>query len=93
MIRSLPALSLGHRSGSTTLPSPCSEGLISLEAPSRVAGSIVSSSASLILFMLVFTIRSGDPGQAAPPGVGRAVLFEPVWLDWTVPRPTEDTVM
>lgn len=58
----------------------------------QVAGSILSS-ASLILFMLVFTIWSGVPGQAAPPGVGRAVLFEPVRLDSTVPRPTEDTVM
>lgn len=57
-----------------------------------MAGSILSS-ASLILFMLVFTIWSGVPGQAAPPGVGRAVLFEPVRLDSTVPRPTEDTVM
>lgn len=58
----------------------------------QVAGSILSL-ASLILFMLVFTIWSGVPGQAAPPGVGRAVLFEPVRLDSTVPRPTEDTVM
>lgn len=29
---------LGYSSGSTTLPSPCPEGLISLEAPVRVAG-------------------------------------------------------
>lgn len=57
-----------------------------------MAGSILSS-VSLILFMLVFTIRSGVPGQAAPPGVGRAVLCEPLRLDSTVPRPTEDTVM
>lgn len=83
---------LGHSSGSTTQPPTCPVGLVSLEAPSRVAGPI-QSSASLILFMLVFTIWSGVPGQAAPPGVGRAVLFEPVRLDSTVPRPTEDTVM
>uniref|UniRef100_A0A8C2M9G5 Uncharacterized protein n=1 Tax=Cricetulus griseus TaxID=10029 RepID=A0A8C2M9G5_CRIGR len=83
---------LGYSSGSTTLPRPCSEGLISLEAPSRMAGSVLSL-ASLVLFMLVFTIRSGVSGQAAPPGVGRVVLCEPLWLDSTVPRPTEDTVM
>lgn len=95
MVCSLPASPwgvLGHSSGSTTLPPTCPVGLISFEAPSRVAGSILSL-ASLILFMLVFTVWSGVPGQAAPPGVGRAVLFEPVRLDSTVPRPTEDTVM
>lgn len=56
-----------------------------------MAGSVLSS-VSLILFMLVFTVRSGVPGQAAPPGVGRAVLCEPLRLDSTVPRPTEATV-
>lgn len=96
--RSAPFLPLssgcsGHRSGSTTLPPTCPAcGSRFFGGSWQVAGSILSS-ASLILFMLVFTIWSGVPGQAAPPGVGRAVLFEPVRLDSTVPRPTEDTVM
>lgn len=97
MVRSLPAPLLGAPWGTALEAPPCRPPVLRVSFLWRLLagwlGPSVSSLASLILFMLVFTIRSGVLGQAAPPGVGRAVLFEPVWLDWTVPRPTEDTVM
>lgn len=98
MLRSLPALSLGRlwTSWDTALEAaPCHPAVLGSHffGGSRQAGWAHLVLASLILFMLAFTIWSGVPGQAAAPGVGRAVLFEPVRLDSTVPRPTEDTVM
>lgn len=65
---------LGHSSGSTTQPPTCPVGLVSLEAPSRVAGPI-QSSASLILFMLVLAFLFSTPISCRQKVLANLFLF------------------